>query len=225
MSGMKKAFLKIQEPNKDGKAGAATDTIKFTFNPKELTLAGSAEWKGKTGKTPAMPEYTGTKAPTLSLEMFFDDSEDVDVWKNVKKLTDCLLPTKASVGKKKPMPPFVSFGWGNTTYLKLGVIKSASVKFTRFDVDGAPIRAVATVAIDSLFPPVPGQNPTSGTLELSTERMVASGDSLMSIAYEELGAPSAWREIAELNGIDDPFRVRAGRRIVVPAVDAIGREN
>ena len=68
MSGkLTKAFLIIQEPNKDGKVSGGTK-VEFTFNPKELTLAGTAEWKGKTGKTPAMPEYTGTKAPSLSLE-------------------------------------------------------------------------------------------------------------------------------------------------------------
>ena len=42
----KRAFLELHEPQDKGlKMGPVLDTIHFTFNPKELTVQRSAEWK------------------------------------------------------------------------------------------------------------------------------------------------------------------------------------
>jgi nucleoid-associated protein YgaU len=44
------------------------------------------------------------------------------------------------------------------------------------------------------------------------------GDSLAGIAYREYGDPNLWRGIAAFNQIDDPLRVAAGTRVLVPSV-------
>jgi nucleoid-associated protein YgaU len=44
------------------------------------------------------------------------------------------------------------------------------------------------------------------------------GETLQSVAYAELGRPAYWRAIAQLNGIDDPLRVRAGTVLLIPSV-------
>ncbi|MBH1939184.1 LysM peptidoglycan-binding domain-containing protein [Streptomyces sp. AV19] len=46
--------------------------------------------------------------------------------------------------------------------------------------------------------------------------VVIGSESLAAIAGQ-LGNPSGWREIAELNGIDDPTRVCPGRLLMLPA--------
>jgi hypothetical protein len=50
------------------------------------------------------------------------------------------------------------------------------------------------------------------------EHVVLEGESLATIAYREYGDPGLWRQVAEANRIDDPFRVRAGHRVLLPTV-------
>jgi hypothetical protein len=49
-----------------------------------------------------------------------------------------------------------------------------------------------------------------------TIRNIIEGETLSGIAGDVLGDPGAWREIAELNNIDDPRRVPAGAQLIIP---------
>ena len=217
---LERAFLALSEPSTNGAKGGGAGRIEFSFNPKEITVARTAEWRSKPSKKPAMPEFVGTKPASITLEMFFDASEGGDVGKSVDDLLACLEPHQKTK-KDKPSPPFVSFGWGVKTYLDQAVVKSVSVKYTRFKPDGTPIRAVATVTLEELRPAEAKQNPTSGSLDVEVERVVRPGDTLASIAYEELGSPSLWRVIAEANRIHDPFRLPAGRPLIIPSLASL----
>lgn len=213
---LQRAFLALSEPSTTGgRRPMGGDRIEFGFNPDEFTLERTAEWNAEPSKSPVMPEYTGTRPATVSLEMFLDASEGGDITARVAKLFSCVEPHPKTT-RDKPSPPFVSFGWGRQTYLDRAIVRSVSVRYTRFRSDGAPIRAVATVVLEEIRPATPRQNPTSGGLEARTERTVRAGDTLASIAYQELGTPLAWRTIARANGIDDPFRIPPGRRLLVP---------
>jgi nucleoid-associated protein YgaU len=44
-----------------------------------------------------------------------------------------------------------------------------------------------------------------------------AADSLAAVAYREYGNAALWRGIAAFNEIDDPLRVAAGTRILVPS--------
>lgn len=46
--------------------------------------------------------------------------------------------------------------------------------------------------------------------------MVVRGDSLQSIAARHTGRATDWRRIAELNGIDDPSKLRPGSTLLLP---------
>lgn len=46
--------------------------------------------------------------------------------------------------------------------------------------------------------------------------VVVKGDSLWSIAANELGSPSRWREIAELNHLERPYRIVIGMELRLP---------
>jgi nucleoid-associated protein YgaU len=63
------------------------------------------------------------------------------------------------------------------------------------------------------------QNPTSGGLRSVRSYLMVEGDTLASVAYREYGQPGWWRPLAEANGIDDPMRVAAGTRVLVPDID------
>ncbi|MGW5119673.1 LysM peptidoglycan-binding domain-containing protein [Streptomyces noursei] len=47
-------------------------------------------------------------------------------------------------------------------------------------------------------------------------RVVVRGDSLQSIAARHTGRAADWRRIAELNGIDDPSKLRPGSTLLLP---------
>ena len=52
-------------------------------------------------------------------------------------------------------------------------------------------------------------------------RLMTAGDSLQSIAQQEYGDPGMWRGLAELNGVDDPFRVSSGTTLLIAGDDEL----
>jgi nucleoid-associated protein YgaU len=47
---------------------------------------------------------------------------------------------------------------------------------------------------------------------------MVAGENLQHIATANYGRPGAWRALAAANGIEDPFAVRPGTVIYLPAV-------
>lgn len=224
------AALELFEPGNNGsltKPGPRLGTIKFQFNPKDLTLAKTASWKREvsTGSQKSSPpRFTGSQPSKLTLEMFFDasDTHSDSVVKAVELLFSSCVPTKASHDQKKPVPPWVIFTWGGLTGF-LAYISSVQAKYTLFTPTGTPIRAICTVTLEELAGEAPRQNPTSGGRVPHREHVVLEGESLATIAYKEYGDPALWRRVAEANRIDDPFRVRAGHRVLLPTATELLR--
>ncbi len=229
---MQHAYLQLYEPSKDGslaKPGPELSKIHFQFNPKELSLEKSAEWskpRSRGSRKSSPPQYTGPNPSKLSLEMFLDasDSHDDSVVQGVEMLFACCVPTDDSHAQKKGSPPWVQFRWGSLTGF-LAYVTSVTAKYTLFTVQGLPIRAVCTVALAELSGEPSRQNPTSGGRVPHKEHVMVDGESLAGIAYREYSDPALWRKVAELNGIDDPFRVRAGTRLLLPTLTELLRKD
>ena len=64
-------------------------------------------------------------------------------------------------------------------------------------------------------------NPTSGGRPGRNRHVVHADETLMSIAMQAFGTPSAWRAIAEVNRIDDPNSLQPGDVIYLPARDEL----
>lgn len=224
------AYLQLYEPSADGslaKPGPALDRIEFQFNPRELTLSKSASWARETGTgntKSGPPQYNGPQPSSLALEMFFDasDTQDNSVVKRVDRLFSCCVPTTSSHAQKKDSPPWVLFRWGGLTGF-LAYIGSVQAKYTLFTSSGLPIRALCTVTLQELAGEAPRQNPTSGSLVPRRIHRLVEGDTLAGIAYREYGDPAMWRAVAEANGIDDPFRLRPGRTVLLPSLVELDR--
>jgi nucleoid-associated protein YgaU len=224
------AFLELRDPPVDQgsmQPGPRRGRIDFQFNPRELSLTKSAKWSRqaqKGSKKSDVPQFTGADPSKLSLEMFLDasDTQDDRVVRTVEQLFACCVPTDESHQKKKGSPPWVVFHWGALTSFT-AFVSSVSVKYSLFTPGGVPIRATATVTIEEISGEQQGQNPTSGGLAARKVHTVVAGDSLASVAWREYGDPTLWRAIAERNGIDDPMRLPAGKTLLVPAADELGR--
>jgi len=123
-------------------------------------------------------------------------------------------------------PPTVTFRWGAFESFK-AVPTAVSANFELFRADGEPVRAWVNLNLLQVAPdPRTGggtpaaQNPTTRAAEAGSVCILCEGDSLPSLAYDAYGDPTAWRTIARANGIDDPLRLRPGRRLRIPEVPA-----
>jgi hypothetical protein len=207
--------------------------ISFMFNPENYTLQRSVEISSP--KTPGVvggrPQFLGTGGFTLTMDLFFDDfaSPKGDVTPKINKLFSWQVPNKDSPVQNWS-PPLVKLTWGENAALTSfqGILTDVSAKYTMFNKGGTPIQATVSIKLEQAngvpvpkYPDPPGSNPTSHALDARRVHVVVEGDSLASIAFGEYGDPNYWRALAEVNGIDDPLRVRPGANLLIPsAADA-----
>jgi len=194
--------------------------VEFDFNPHEYSVTKTAEWKRSTTKDTsavAMAEYVGPGPRAMTIEVFLDSGSNpkTDVGASVEALLALCVPLPTEHASSKPLPPFVVFGWGNQ-HRFVACVKQVTAKFTLFRSDGVPLRATCQVTLEEIPIPVPPQNPTSGGRRDVRGHTVVAGDSLASIAYDAYGATRRWRDVAEANAIDDPLRLPAGTRLLLP---------
>jgi nucleoid-associated protein YgaU len=215
-----KAYLSLIPPNSAG--GGEIGRVNFPYNPKDFSYTKAAQWErkpAKGAKTAATPEFKGSSPVSLTVEIFLDGYEQgKDVSDDIETLNSCCRPLDNSIQSKKPSPPWVIFGWGSVVHLT-AIVKSVAVKCTMFAPDGTPLRATCTVTMEEVVADSFRQNPTSGGLRTVRSCLMVEGDTLAAVAYREYGQAGWWRPIAEANGIDDPLRVRAGTRVLVPDID------
>ncbi|GAA2391041.1 LysM peptidoglycan-binding domain-containing protein [Streptomyces glaucosporus] len=232
-TGRARAQLTLKEPpaTVGSKPGGTIARLDLQFNPATLELRKTTEWRrspSRMAEQSALPEFVGSGPRTLSLEVFLDATatHDDSVEQAVEKLMKACVPTPASLGREKPASPWVRFEWGTARTTSFdGVMSSLSVTYTLFDVDGRPLRATCALSIEEASVDPPGQNPTSGARTARSTHTVVAGDSLALLAWREYGDATAWRVIAEANGIDDPMALVPGTELVVPGLrDAGGEE-
>lgn len=207
------------------------DPIEVLFNPNTYSITKSVSWNsaassnaaaGKTQRghnAPAL-QFSGGQSRTLSLELFFDTTEEADPAKqDVRNLTNKIVKLTRIVRDLNPQrPPVCVVSWGQVTppgsdFPFTGVITQLTQRFNLFLTDGKPVRATLTVAFMEYL------DPTNDELQNDPEfttRLVKRGDSLSSIAGEVYHDPSMWRVIADANALDDPRQLPPGLRLNIP---------
>ncbi len=221
-----RAELIIMEPptTVGASPGAILETVRFQFNPATLSLSKTTEWRrtpSRMAGESALPEFVGSGPRSLSLELFLDATatHDGSVEQAVERLMTACVPTRASLAAETPASPWVRFEWGTAKSTSFnGVLTGLSIEYALFDVDGRPLRATCSLTIDEASVDPPGQNPTSGSREARGVHRVVAGETLPLLAWRRLGDATAWRTIAEANGIDDPMVLEPGTELIVPAV-------
>lgn len=221
-----KATLAIHEPPKGLvlALGSKIKDVDFQFNPTQVTLSKSAQWTTRHAakyRYAATPEFNGADPYTLNLQIFLDTSTtpgNTTVQDNVEALLSCCEVTASSIAADQPCTPWVFFQWGSfSTASFVAYVESVQATYTMFNPSGTPIRATCDLSITQIPLPTKGQNPTSGALEAQRTHRVLAGDTLQSLAWREYGDPTAWRAIAQANGIDDPLRLDIGAELLIPA--------
>ncbi|WUH98494.1 LysM peptidoglycan-binding domain-containing protein [Spirillospora sp. NBC_00431] len=207
--------------------GAKMKEVRFQFNPAQLELSKSANWRytpAVATRAAAKVEFLGSEQQSLELEMFLDASdrpEGTRVREDVETLFSCLRPAPSSL-PDRASPPWVIFEWGKfTTVQFVAYVRQVSASYTLFSSTGAPVRATCRITLEEIPQDTPRQNPTSGALTARSVHRLVAGDTLQSLAWREYGDVAEWRVIAEANGIDDPMRLEPGRELLLPAAEDV----
>jgi hypothetical protein len=211
----KKAYLLTEKKAK----------IPCLFNPENFSLSMQNSWnsEARPGQDVQVAQFTGASAGTLSLTLFFDTTDtgsDVTSYTNqlqqLMAIDPSLQGTKSTSNNQRP--PWVKFCWGNFQSWP-AVITSLSLTFEYFSSSGTPLRARASLSLQQYTDPnrLPRQNPTSGTPRPHRVHRVQRGETLDRIAAQHLGKATAWRAIADANGLDDPLALAPGRYLAIPA--------
>lgn len=227
---LQKAVLELHQPPPDGKTSGKTgeklDTIKFLFNPKEVSFSKNAKWNRQNqpaAGSSSPPDFGGADPATLTVEMFLDATDDMSdkITGIVERLMRACVPTEKSL-ETVPTAPFVLFRWGSLRAFP-AVVKSVNGKFTLFTPSGIPVRATVTLVMEEISGEITAQNPTSGAKTATAMHVLVDGDSLASVSYKHYGSANYWRAIAEANDIDDPMRLPVGTALLVPALAELRR--
>jgi hypothetical protein len=135
------------------------------YNPKELTITREVPWSppgeagggGSSTSASALDlEFTGAKARSLSVELFFDGFEEqaaapytLPVMASIKileELSSVQMPGKPTAPEEKRRPHKCIATWGPLEAFPC-VITSIETKYTMFDTDGTPLRATCTLKL------------------------------------------------------------------------------
>jgi hypothetical protein len=202
------------------------------FNPTEFSISKSNEWKYEKvkGTTFTPPKFGGGNPRELTLNLLLDASL-LGKTQHVRGITDDLFkmmepPGGSSGGSSTAAPPFITFSWGSETTFK-SVCTQLTVAYKLFRPNGDPIRAEVKMTLKqaeaastaSSTGANRGQNPTTRANAGHGVHTVRDGDTLPSIAYAAYGDATAWRAIAQANGIDNPLHVRSGRALSLPRLE------
>ncbi|MEM7338668.1 MAG: LysM peptidoglycan-binding domain-containing protein [Actinomycetota bacterium] len=199
--------------------GADGKTVEFQFNPETISFTQAAEFKEQSNIAGSKRQFVGTKPVELTLKMLLDEvtASGASV---ADRIADLLAWTTPADGEDPPHPHELKFSWGQLKVAGSSTFKchckSVAVEYTLFTPGGVPVRATATVVLAGIPPKKKGQNPTSGGVRPVRSHIVAQGDNLAAVAFAQYGQASAWRSLAELNNIDNPFRPPVGREIILP---------
>jgi nucleoid-associated protein YgaU len=207
--------------------GATSGTsLAVQFNPSEYTLTKGAQLAEIPipGLDQPIIQFVRGQTETLTLELFFDSTEGGTGAgaTSVTTLTDQFYEL-IKIDPEAHAPPVLQFRWGiafpgarERNVFKC-VVASVRQQFTFFSPIGVPLRAKLTVELHeykSLADQIRQLNLQSA--DVTKAHVVLEGETLPSIAYQEYGDPSVWRQIADANAIDDPLALAPGAILSVP---------
>jgi hypothetical protein len=215
---VKASLTNLDKPN--------SQPIQFMFNPTGYSLSKNNSWsrvKVKDSNVPLL-KFTSGGETSLSLELFFDTYErQEDVRDYTNKLFELtkIDPQTTDSQNENGRPPRCLFSWGRNFSFP-AIIKSISIQFLLFLSDGTPVRARVSLGLeeaedqDERSP----QNPTSQGRLGQKIHIVKPGDTIDRIAWQHYKDSKAWRFLADINGIDNPMKLRAGQTLAIQPMES-----
>jgi hypothetical protein len=201
------------------------EKIRVLFNPEEYTLNKDINYAQAAvpGLSGPILQFVNGNMATLELELLLDSYEGYDEGSTkVQPRSDVRDLTRKVTGlmeinSKTHAPPLLMFTWGSLSFEC--VLARVSQRFIMFLPDGTPVRArLQTTFNEYLDPEREAKRVNRQTADFSKEHVVSQGETLSRIAGKLYEDPRLWRPIAIFNGIADPRAIRAGQRLLAPAL-------
>jgi len=175
------------------------------FNPAEYSLSKSVKIEEQDTKEgdAAVLEFIRGNNQKLSFTLLFDSTLDgPDVWAQADSLYRATLIQGTAA-------PLVTVAWDDLSIT--GYLDSVERKFTLFNENGKPLRAMVTVAMRE-------QAKERGESPHVRRRVVRRGDTLEKIAAEFYFEPGQWRRIADANAdvVKHPRHLEPGTVLMIP---------
>jgi phage protein U len=193
------------------------DIFTVQFNPEQFEVVKGNKYISSAagmGSDTSKLQFKGGAPQSLTINMKFDSTATGqpvhNLYMKLRKFTmvdTSALEQTTQLGE----PPWVMVQWGSYMGF-VAAIKEMKETYTFFKPDGTPLRATVALTLEQVTKPTSSaaQNPTSRS-EPRRTWMVEDGQRLDWIAFQEYGDSSAWRHIAEENGIDNPFELQSGQ--------------
>jgi nucleoid-associated protein YgaU len=187
--------------------------VPVLFNPEQYDLSKSIKYGSKdiAGLTTPVTQFASGDARTLSMELFFDTSEQrIDVNAAMEVLEELV-----EIDGEQHAPPKCRFVWGTLVFK--AVVESMDRTYTKFLPTGQPVRVRVNITFREYKTPEEQRNANPlFSADTRTVRETTGDETLWLIADEEYGDPGRWRVIAEANDLENPRDLRAGQQLVVP---------
>jgi hypothetical protein len=219
----KAKFVRLPTPD----AASGSQSLSVQFNPTELSFTKTAMIAeiGVPGLDTPLLQYVRGQAETLTLELFFDSTED-GTGARAKPVTEKTDKFYALIKAEQAThaPPVLLFLWGGTAFPGKRrdhgfrcVVTSVKQQFTLFAPDGKPLRAKLTVELKE-YKPLALHLTELGfqSADHTKATVVREADTITAIAYREYTDDRRWRLIADANGVTDPLALRPGQILRVP---------
>src|SRR5882672_6583805 len=190
--------------------------------------------------------FTGGGTTELELELLFDvglagssvpsSPDGAGAVGDVRDLTLPLwrLAETAEVVERELRPNIVRFLWGKAWNVP-AVVSAVAERFEAFGPEGAPRRSWMRMRLLRVADPAPRPPASEGMESLpelaETHQVLGAGiaaggegpgpaippgERLDELADRYFGDPGAWKEIAELNDVDDPLHLAPGAALRIP---------
>lgn len=202
----------------DQKFGAARrgKVIRVLFNPSEYTYTRSYSWPKSQAPGTSKPSTSkgSGNADQLSLTLFFDGTgamgESGPVTDRVREFLDLMRYQGAKHG-----PPYLWVYWGPLDFRCC--LKTATATYTLFNRKGEPIRARVSASFEEVIQADERrQEEQRASPDLHRVWRVEEGQSLDTIAQDAYDDVRYWREIARVNGLENPRSLQAGQLLRLP---------
>lgn len=198
--------------------------LTFHYNPTTISFSRSVTYQ-RDPKQATDPDvqFTGAGPTQLTVQLLLDAvgrRDRSDVQAEIDRLASWTTvpdPSRPAGGPKRLL-----FTWGslrfNGEHTLEGFLEALKVTIELFDREGRPLRATVDLTLKSAHAEPKGTNPTSGSDRPRRRHVLRGAETLHAVAFRTYGDPGAWRQVAELNGVDDPARLRPGVELLLPDV-------
>ena len=205
-----KAHLSVHDKN--GKKDD-NNVIPVLFNPQQYSINKTNLFASISipGRDSSIIQFVKGESETLSFELFFD-TYTYEKGVSVKAYTD-KLQKLMEINSDIHAPPICTFEWGSVSFT--GIIESLNTTYTMFLQNGTPVRAKMNLTLKQ-YQQISA--PKSSSPTKTKMRTIVEGDSLWLIASDEFGDPSKWKEIADINNIDNPLVLNPGTKLIIPKI-------